>query len=157
MEESQQTQDKRLSLDRIESKSQKIYQTAQKWGEQELRYQIIAKHRKIDKWIKKIARELRIDQSHERVELIDDKPENKEVWQSYYLFLECLDDFSKRVESAQSTPEFQENKGFIYKLIFMKAQLISNQMYWEFNGNVVKQLVGFDKKILRNIWDRMMV
>lgn len=94
-----------------------------------------------------------------------DEPIDKEIWEAYYLYLECLDDFCKRVSKVESNKEVQYNRGrsfsfiagFVYKLIFMKSLAIPNRLYWDFRGNFLKAMYRDDKKALRTLWDQMLV
>ena len=37
----------------------------------------------------------------------------------------------------------------------MKSMNDPNKLYWDFDGSFIKSMFSEDKKILRNIWDRM--
>lgn len=50
---------------------------------------------------------MHINQVHEKVELINDQDCDREVWEGYFLYLEFLDDFFKRVEGVDKHPEVQ--------------------------------------------------
>lgn len=41
---------------------------------------------------------MHIDQSHEKVEVIDDVEVTREEWEAYYIYMECLLSFMKRLD-----------------------------------------------------------
>lgn len=103
-----------------------------------------------------MAKDLNIDMSHEKVELIDDKDIAKNEWEAYFVYMEYIIDFMKRMEKVENFPIIQQNKAFLYKLIFRKAVGDSNEFYFENHPNMIKTLLGQDK-ILYTLWDRLNV
>ena len=50
-----------------------------------------------DKYLKVMQRDLNIDLSHEKVELMDESDITREEWETYYIYMEYLIYFMKNV------------------------------------------------------------
>ena len=76
---------------------------------------------------------MHIDQSHEKVEVIDDIEITREEWEAYYIYMESLLTYMNKLKKSESLPEVKQSKAFIYKLIFRKALADSNRIYTDIN------------------------
>ena len=54
--------------------------------------------------MKKMSKDLNIDMSQEKVELINDKDINKNEWEAYFVYMEYIIDFMKRMEKVEHYP-----------------------------------------------------
>jgi anoctamin-10 len=59
--------------------------------------------------MKKMSKDLNIDMSHEKVELIDDKEIGREEWETYYVYMEYICDFMEKLAKLEDYPEIQHN------------------------------------------------
>ena len=57
---------------------------------------------------------MHIDQSHEKVELINDIDVKRDTWEAYFLYLEYLDDFLARLTKVEDKDEVKQNKGIFF-------------------------------------------
>ena len=54
-----------------------------------------------------MAKDLSIDLSHEKVELNDDAEVSKEEWEAYYIYMEYIVDFMKKMKSLEIYPDIR--------------------------------------------------
>lgn len=105
--------------------------------------------------MKFVAKSLNIDMSHEKVELMDDEPILKEEWEVYFIYMEYLIDFMKRMQALSEVyPVITRNSAFIYKLIFRKAIGDPNEFWFDAHPNLIRTFTG-DNMILQTLWDRL--
>ena len=103
-----------------------------------------------------MAKDLSIDLSHEKVELNDDAEVSKEEWEAYYIYMEYIVDFMKKMKSLEIYPDIRQNQAFLLKLIFRKAVGDPNELWFENHPNLLKSITG-DVNILKTLWDRLNV
>lgn len=89
-----------------------------------------------------MAKDLNFDMSHEKVELIDDRDISREEWEAYYIYMEYIDDFMKRIEKLEKFDEVKMNEAFLYKLIFRKALGDANEIWFERHPSLFRTLIG---------------
>ncbi|CAD8200754.1 unnamed protein product [Paramecium pentaurelia] len=145
-----------LNCQDVENYCLKLYIKVRQWKGKDLKYNVVKKQRDVDKILKEVVTDLNIDQSHEKVELIDDIPISDEEWQVYYLYLESILCFGKKIQWAkeQKMKEVIENIAFLYKLVFLKALGDANQIWYAENQSFFRELKG-EKQIIFNLWGRL--
>ncbi|CAD8121664.1 unnamed protein product [Paramecium sonneborni] len=145
-----------LNCQDVENYCLKLYIKVRQWKGKDLKYNVIKKQRDVDKILKEVVTDLNIDQSHEKVELIDDIQITDEEWQVYYLYLESILCFGKKIQWAkeQKMKEVIDNIAFLYKLVFLKALGDANQIWYAENQNFWREFNG-DKRIIFNLWGRL--
>lgn len=97
----------------------------------------------VDKALRILQKELNIDLSHEKVELMDEATVTTNEWQCYYIYLEYILNLVEHVQSLKSKPgavEVNRTQAFLYKLIFRKALGDSNQFWYEKNQTFWREL-----------------
>ncbi|CAD8202207.1 unnamed protein product [Paramecium octaurelia] len=145
-----------LNCQDVENYCLKLYIKVRQWKGKDLKYNVVKKQREVDKILKEVVTDLNIDQSHEKVELIDDIPITDEEWQVYYLYLESILCFGKKIQWAkeQKMKEVIENIAFLYKLVFLKALGDANQIWYAENQSFWREFNG-EKQIIFNLWGRL--
>jgi anoctamin-10 len=118
--------------------------------EHELRVKMTAKQMEVDKLLKRVAKETNSHIQRGHVELLDEKTVSRDTWNAYYVYQHYLEDFLGRVDKADKHEEVRKSKGFIYKLVFLKALGDVNSVYKLLN----KSMFG-TPTILKTIWDRL--
>ncbi len=91
---------------------------------------------------------------------------SRETWELYYVYNKLVISFTNRVKSLYNVSknekkyheELNNNIGMIFRLMFIKALYICNDMFFKHRQNrglVPKMVANFfiDKKRLKNIWD----
>ncbi|CAD8148836.1 unnamed protein product [Paramecium octaurelia] len=126
----------------------------------ELRAMVIKKLEQLEEYFKIIAKQLNIDQSHEKVELNSDYSITDEEWQVYYIYLDLLSKllnllqlhYEESIKEAHF--QFRDNLPFLYRLIFGKALRKANEIWYSTHKSCWSDLLD-EKIILRNIWDML--
>ncbi|CAD8105641.1 unnamed protein product [Paramecium primaurelia] len=135
-----------------------LYPIICQWDDILLQVYTILKQQDVDKIMKIIAKELNIDQSHEKVELINDKDITRKEWEIYYIYMEILQHFGQKIQNLKKkgNTQIQENQAFLYKLIFRKALGDANELWYKNHPSVMREITQ-NKSILLNLWGRLNV
>lgn len=92
--------------------------------------------------LKQITIRLSIDQSNEKVELLDDIPISREEWEAYFIYNEYLLCFAQRIFGLveKGCKEVIESMAFLFKLIYRKALGDANEFWFDRNRTIWRDL-----------------
>lgn len=140
----------------LQDACREYYKNIKNIKEDQLRRVLIMKNEDINKRLKTLAKDYKIDVPDTNTNIQNDCDISKEEWLAYFIYLCYLQKyFDLLTDHLKDNPLVKENFLFLLKLIFRKAVGDSNEIHDEFNkGNFFFRIIGLqkEKSLLKTIW-----
>ena len=143
----------------VSSRAQSLFQKIMKMTDLQLQRLLVNKQAKLDPILVKLANSLDMDLNNHQDILEDVTHVDREVWETYYIYLAYLEELLTKIEKEKKNgiKEISQNLYFLNKLIFLKSVGDANEISYLFHKSWCLSCLGLEsdskKKRLVTLWD----